>query len=410
MALTPFAATIAWPSDRIAGVRVAVGSPTLGPTRWLPQTVGAGSVELSGLAPASAYRVWISGTDASGAPVETTVDLTTPPAANVGAASSAAGMVHLGGHPWFPFMVYGACSSVYPGLLEDRITLFAENPCGGLPAQLEALSGKALAAGSASSPEETSGAGVVGSFYPDEADEHGYNGALLPQLRQPGLGFLTLTNHFFSGAASLPNGRRVYRSLVARADVIGFDLYPLQGWCRRDRLVDVYAAQRELTALAAGKPTFQWIEAAGMNCPETPATAVTPATVRAEAWLAIIGGARGLGFFPAAWTGDVGGAIRSVASDVAALLPMFSGEPQQVTLTGASASGLRAAAWSRDGALYVAAVNAGEQTVNATLRTAEGSSRPLTVLGEGRQVPLHDGELTDSFAPLAVHLYIAAPQ
>ena len=79
--------------------------------------------------------------------------------------------------------------------------------------------------------------------------------------------------------------------------MIGFDLYPLQSWCRPERLVDVYHSQRELVDLAQGKPTFQWIEAAGMTCPHGGATAVTPQTVRAESWLAIAGGAKGLGFF-----------------------------------------------------------------------------------------------------------------
>ena len=54
-------------------------------------------------------------------------------------------------------------------------------------------------------------------------------------------------------------------------------------------------AQRELRTTSGGKPTFQWIEAAPMEhqCKEEKQLDPTPATVRAETWLAIAGGAGG---------------------------------------------------------------------------------------------------------------------
>jgi len=73
----------------------------------------------------------------------------------------------------------------------------------------------------------------------------------------------------------------MYPELVARADVVGFDLYPLQELCRPELLPWVYDAQAELRRLAPGKPTFQWIEEREMKCPQ-PEDAVTPATIRVE--------------------------------------------------------------------------------------------------------------------------------
>jgi hypothetical protein len=56
----------------------------------------------------------------------------------------------------------------------------------------------------------------------------------------------------------------------------------------------VYWMQREIVALTGGKPTFQWIEAGPMeHCREY--LDPTPEIVRAETWLAIAGGARGIG-------------------------------------------------------------------------------------------------------------------
>lgn len=96
-----------------------------------------------------------------------------------------------------------------------------------------------------------------------------------------------------------------YPRLIASADWIANDLYPCGGW-----LNDAHKARRgDVTLIAeplkilrqmTPKPLFAFIElseieagnVAGARCP-------TPAEVRAEIWLAIIHGARGLFYFPA---------------------------------------------------------------------------------------------------------------
>ena len=59
-----------------------------------------------------------------------------------------------------------------------------------------------------------------------------------------------------------------------------------------------------MTIYAPGKPTFQWIETSKMTG-ECPSLQITPAIVNAETWLAITGGACGIGYFTNSWTGDV---------------------------------------------------------------------------------------------------------
>src|SRR5438477_472908 len=150
--------------------------------------------------------------------------------------------------------------------------------------------------------------------------------ALLRRIHTPDAGprFLTLTNHFYSRAAPLPQGRALYPPLVANADVIGFDLYPLQSWCRFDSFGDVYDAQQELVRLAQGKPTFQWIEARAMDCAGDPALDPTPATVRAETWLAIAGGAHGIGYFPKDWSPEIGAEIAREKAEIETLAPALT--------------------------------------------------------------------------------------
>ncbi len=380
-AVSPSAVRITWKG----GGRAAVGLEGQPPTIW----VSGGDVTLGGLSFTAAY-------DVHAGPATVTVSPSQPTGAV--ASSIANGAMLLDGQPFFPILLWGQCPS-YDPLLAIGIDVFMNNPCGGIEAQVAALAGKGL-----SIAEAPGATGAIGSYYPDEADGHGYTGANLPAAQ--GLRFLTLTNHFYSAAAPLPAGKAMYPGLVAKADVVGFDLYPLQSWCRRSALPDVAAAQRELVRLAAGKPTFQWIETTHMQCPfGNRALAVTPATVRAESWLALVGGAHGLGFFPIGWTGDVSGALAQMGHDIQALGPVLLAPEAPVSADAP----VEATARSYGGAFYVFAVNPTYAPVKATIRAPGLGGRPLQVLGENRTVTPNDGAFTDDFAPLAVHLYVVPP-
>ena len=311
------------------------------------------------------------------------------------------------GLPFFPIFSWGECIDGFETSLPVGTNLYAANRCGGLEAQLPALAGRALSAAVAGEAIPADGP-VVGVFYPDEPDGQGLTAETMPTIApEHGVRFLTLTNHFYSGADPLPQGRGIYPGLISKADMVGFDLYPLQNWCRPERLVDVYLAQRELVDLAKGKPTFQWIEAAGMTCPHEGPTAVTPATVRAESWLAIAGGARGLGFFPpAAWTGDVGEAIRGVTSVVRELGPALLGHDAPVSVE--SSTGLvKVGSRSFGGSTYVIAVNAGYSPARATISVPGLDGRSLEVVGKDRMAVSEDDTIEERFPPLGVRVYVA---
>jgi hypothetical protein len=400
--LSQYTATISWATTMPADVTLAWGLPDAGPTLW---TRSAGqSVPLPGLSAGTPYRVWATAA-AGGYQVQATLDLQTPAPASPTATVSG-DTIQLDGQPFFPLMVWSLCPNGYEPALLVGINLFAENPCNpDLAEQLGALAGKALSAGVIGQAPAT-GTGLIGWFYPDEGDAKG----LVPEAMQPpppgapggGITLLTLSNHFYSGAAPLPQGRGMYPGLVARAQVVGFDLYPLQEWCRPDRLAEVLSAQQELVRLAAGKPTFQWIEAGPMKCPNV---AVTPEVVRAESWLAVVGGARGLGFFPSEWQPPIQQAITQVTHDVKALGPALLAAPTPASASG----GVRVAARAYGGALYVIAVNPASGPARAELRVPGLGGRAVSVLGEGRQVQASGGAFTDAFGPLGVHLYIAPP-
>jgi hypothetical protein len=406
--VSAFRAGVAWRTTIPATVQVSYGLVDFGvPTVWSNVTSASdgSSASLAALGSNTAYRVWVTAVSDDGQRVQTTLDFKTPvnPTHPTVAADRNAGAILLDGMPYFPMMLYSVCPYQYPAALASGINLFALNACGTFQSQLNALGGAAFSADVAGS-HGGSGAGIIGWFQWDEPDGNNIPATSLPGAPPgaPSLSFLTLTNHFYSGAAALPWGRAMYPSLIAKADVIGFDLYPLQEWCRPERMADVFYAQRELVQLSGGKPTFQWIEANDWKCGG--ASAVTPATVRAESWLAIAGGAHGLGFWPASWDPGMNKVIAGVGRDVARLGPAIYA-PSQAAASGRIQLSVRNVA----GALYVFAVNSSRSAVNAKMTIPGLNGRPLTVMGESRRVNTDGGTFTDRFAPLAVHVYIAAP-
>jgi hypothetical protein len=130
--------------------------------------------------------------------------------------------------------------------------------------------------------------------------------------------------------------------------------------------------------------------------------------VTAEAWLALAGGARGLGFFPGSWEAPVAQAIGALSRTMKSLQPALAAPAVPAAAAGgedAVVAGARA--WN--GALYVFAVNPGTAQESATVHVPGLAGRWLNVLGEDRTVRVQGDDFTDSFGPLAVHVYVAAP-
>jgi len=363
-------------------------------------------VRLDGLASSTAYHVSIVATSAEQDVARTELSFTTAPAPAQVQGSVRDGVLLVNGESFFPLLAWQQCPEVWAGSLAAGINLFAAgSPCASPSAALAALQGRALVAG-ADSGLAASEAGLLGWFYPDEADARGLTGASLPAL-PAGIRFLTITAHFAAAAAPLPSGRGIYHGLVAAADVVGFDLYPLQELCRRDLLPLDFDAQQELEALAPGKPTFQWIEVRGMRCGSGPGVAISPGTIRAESWLALAAGAHGLAFFPPDWDYFAAPTITALAARIHQLEPALLQPVQPVRVE--AAPDVRAAARTYHDAVYVIAVNAGTKAAQLRLTVPGLGNRTLLVLGATKTLAARGDVITDRLAPLAVRIYVAPP-
>jgi hypothetical protein len=410
--LTAFSATIAWRTSLPATSRIAYGLDA--PVLWTTPNIASTEHQatLTGLTFSTSYKVAVTATN-EGSPsrVEEYV-LTTPALSGPVQMTTSNGAILLNGQPSFPKLVWAQCPDAVAGNLAVGIDLFMGNGCGTGSDLATWVSGRAFVLANAQAPTAAR-AGTVGTHLPDEWDTHLPGDLttadamrLVPEIPGSGPRFLTLTNHFYSRASALPQGKGMYPALAASADVLGFDLYPLQNWCRFDSFGDVFDSQLDLVALGRGRPTFQWIEARQMDCMGDQLDP-TPETVRAEAWLSIAGGAHAIGYFPNNWSYEVGAEIARTNHEIQGLVPALVEPP--IAASVSLGSPVKAGAREHNGAVYVIAVNASRSATTASINVPALGDRVLRSLDGQHTLTASGGSFTDSFGPLEVRVYIASP-
>lgn len=332
------------------------------------------------------------------------------------------------GSLFFPVLSYWQCAETSAAAVAAGINTFVESPYTGClradPSNF-AVDPPPAAVHVLSDTYTMTGAGDAGWYLPDEPDGWGIAPEQMPQLPPASttgrLRVLNISQHFFSEQAPVNDhfDRNDYKRFAALGDLVGFDMYPVVKFCGRVPLIDVFRAQRELmTIYAPGKPTFQWIETGAMTG-ECATMTVTPAIVNAETWLAIAGGACGIGYFTNSWTGDlwdrwdlgpgVEEQLGQTTAQIRALAPALCGRYGDVTVPWSSS--VAASSRTLNGALYVIAVNAADTRTTVPFRVPGLAGRDLSVVGESRTVtPAKNVFFRDTFAPYQVHLYVAAPR
>jgi hypothetical protein len=133
----------------------------------------------------------------------------------------------------------------------------------------------------------------------------------------------------------------------------------------------------------------------------------TPAVVRAETWLAIAGGARGIGYFPDYWEEEIRSEVRATNREILALAPALLGAATKVTWS--VESHVRVAARRLNGATYVVAVNASNAPATASFSVPGLGGRKLRVFREGRLVSPMGDLVVDRLPPLGVAVYVVPP-
>ena len=332
-----------------------------------------------------------------------------PPSSNPPAgtpANESSSPLRVNGNAVFPRMVWRQCPTYYPTSIGAGINLFLGVDCTNTDEQFSKLAGRAMSTVDAKTPG-ISGPGLIGWHLPDEADMSVRIPANMPKPQGQGrVTFLTVTDHFSMRAAPHESGRDIYKEFFARADVVGFDTYPVEGRCKITDIDNVYWMQREIVSLTGGKPTFQWIEAGPMeHCRAN--IDPTPEVVRAETWLAIAGGARGIGYFPDWWVETIRSEVRQTNREILALAPALLSPVARANWS--TQNPIRIAARRYNGATYVIAANSSTSEATATFSVPGLGSRPLRVFRDGRVVKSFGDLVTDKLPGLGAAVYVVPP-
>ncbi len=343
---------------------------------------------------------------------------TTPPV--TARASVSDSVIHVAGKPFFPIMLIDQCSAAQ-ARQADRlgVNLILNEDCGSLAPkrQLSLIQPHVLAVLPIQA-RGTRGGGLVGWTYPDEPEDNAWTPATLARAHPYARGnsdgllsFVTTGGGFFRAPFRAPSiARSAYGGFAHLADVAGFDLYPL-GHCSSD-LSAVHDAQKQFVRLAGSTPTFQWIETGPLRPTYCGGFTMTPAELDAEVWLAITGGARGIGYFTHTWTPEhhafdvspeLVREIRRLDGILAAVTPGLVGD---TVSSGSDSGAVEVLARTGAGRTYVFAVNSSQTVQTVKLHVPALRHAPVTVLGERRSIVANDGRFSDVFQPLAVHLYV----
>ena len=323
------------------------------------------------------------------------------------------------GTPFFPVMLIDQCtSSAVAHAHRLGINTILNEHCGGVSPhrQLSMIQSKSLAILPIKG-RAIRGSGLLGWTFPDEPENNGWTPASLRRVHAYTRGstdglvsFMTTTGGFFRAPYRDSHVRSAtYGQFARMADVAGFDLYPL-GHCQSD-LGAVYEAQRAFIRLAGNMPTFQWIETGPIRPTYCGGFTMTSAELKAEVWLAIVGGARGIGYFTHTWTPnhsafDVSPSLQQEMKQTSKLLASVrQGLLGRTVLSGVNSSSVKLVARAGD-RTYVFAVNTQRAPIKVQMSVPRLRSGTLEVVGENRSVTVAAGHFVDNFQPLAVHIYV----
>lgn len=211
-----------------------------------------------------------------------------------------------------------------------------------------------------------------------------------------------------------------YPQYCRGADIISFDVYPVAGIDRDDGADYLWYVAKGLDRLRrwCGEEKIIWniLETTNISSPHQ----VTPHQLRAEVWMSIVHGSRGIVYFVHRFQPqfdearllhdpEMLAAVTAVNREVQSLAPVIlAGEAVdgvQVTSTDPGVP-VDFAAKERGGTLYLFTVGMRNAPTTAEMILPPAYRRAtVEVLGEGRRFVIDEGRFRDGYVPYDVHLY-----
>ncbi|MBN2037631.1 MAG: hypothetical protein JW768_12895 [Chitinispirillaceae bacterium] len=251
------------------------------------------------------------------------------------------------------------------------------------------------------------------------------------------LTFLTITAGFYSGD-KVPDWMKgsdsMYYQYPLYTDAIGFDYYPVYGYCRPDWVYKVGGSQDELVRKYTKnvKSTYQWIECARTSsewCELSGRGAddgIYDYELKDEVWLAIVKGANAIGYFTHSWecpgstytqlclNESLIAMLKKVNAQITALTDVLCGPDANAAITVSLADSkgrLEFNAKCHDRFVYLIAVNVinltGARDTQQATFTVPGVAGAISVYDEGRSITPVGNNFADRFTKTdPVHIYV----
>ncbi|MHB9030734.1 MAG: hypothetical protein ACYC9O_18355 [Candidatus Latescibacterota bacterium] len=210
-----------------------------------------------------------------------------------------------------------------------------------------------------------------------------------------------------------------YIEYVKGGDIVSFDIYPVTSPYKeiKGNLWYVPAGVERLRGWA-GEKRIVW------NCIECTRISAdikaTPHQVRAEVWMSLIHGSRGIIYFVHEWKPkfnehallddpEMLGAVTALNAQIRELAPVLN-SPTVISGAAVQSSnpetpvGTMMKRYKGETYLFGAGMRDGATKAVFSLKDISGS-RTAEVIGESRKIPVRDGRFEDDFEPYGVHLY-----
>lgn len=208
-----------------------------------------------------------------------------------------------------------------------------------------------------------------------------------------------------------------YRQYLSGTDLASSSIYPITGWGQPDHLDISSRSLDRLEKWSGGMPQMAIIEPSDQNLGHLPMDVRGPTVdeFRAQIWDNVIAGAKGIIYFPLAFTPnftfdntppEIDVEMRKQNARLADLGPALMAQTDPAHF-GMSADGPLKFTWREyQGKRYFIVLNMSKQAVTKTMRLHNTPATTAAVRGENRSVAVSNGTITDTFAPFEMHAYV----
>ena len=208
-----------------------------------------------------------------------------------------------------------------------------------------------------------------------------------------------------------------YLEYLKGCDIASFDIYPAvhSDKAVAGKLEFVAKGVARLVEWTGGaKPVWNCIECTHI---ENPNVKPTPEQVRAEVWMSLIHGSRGLIYFvhqfkptfqEAALLEDpeMLTAVTAINRQIHSLAPVLNSAAVKDPIAKCDNAAIALMVKRHEGAIYLFAVSMQNAPANATHSLNDLPANAVAeVLDEHRSIEIREGKLSDTFKPYQVHLY-----